>query len=141
MTVSNRPGTEVWNSFPAGVLGSRKISLILGRGCCVCERGFEKLSFCCLGGLVLVILEVPHNPASRVHSAVQMLSNSERWPELLRRPEHNNEHETMMNEVLQPCRARSWDNLDCFQQALGWASTKGSIFLQERFLLLFLVAL
>lgn len=63
MKVSNRPGSEAWNSFPIGILGSRKITVVFG-GVPDCEMDFKKVTFCSLEGLVLVIPEVSHNLCS-----------------------------------------------------------------------------
>lgn len=85
-----------------------------------------------------MILEIPHSPVFLDRSEMQVLNESERRSELLQRMEDNNEHETMMDEVLQPCRASNRDILGLF--GLGRTTAEGSGFLQEQFLLLFLVA-
>lgn len=139
MKVSHCPSSEAWTGFPTGIPESRKISLFSGGACSVCEKDSKQLTFCSLEGLILVLLEVPHNPVFLDHSGMQMLNNSESWSELLQRMEHSNDRDTMMNEVLQPCRvstARSWDYLDCFRQALGRTAAKEGGFVQEQFLLL-----
>lgn len=60
MKVSNHPGSEAWNSFPIGILGSRKITMFFG-GISDCEMDFKKVTFCSLEDLVLMIPEVSHN--------------------------------------------------------------------------------